>query len=900
MAHRRAKGSLAEFAGLVEQLPTGSGPATTARREAMRAQASAGKIRRGQAPLDAMDQGLRFVQELEQGLPAGSKPLVMHAFQAASDIAAEFTHFATTERVENGEMFRLTLIAMRQYLELYAVVCGDGGARRARPVAVTIAEFEQAVPLLRQWGVRVADPRLTFQRIDKLGGGVIRFDELARWVMRTQMEALSNAVLFQSSPAKGGVGGGPSPRAPPQRPSSAVALTRPPGAPAHRAPSPTSGGARLTTHALTLGRTDRKAVRLAVYRHGGARRSQLGSGAGGANTARTHPGTTIPTIPKARKWDLAERLSEVGLTQYARPLRQMGFDDVNQLLALQHACDDRDSKRLDVHNASFASLLDSLRLAPGHRVRLVQFFQNEARNAARAAHEKLLELANALPDDEDEPLEPLDEARDVDAMEQTAYEMQLLRERVAELEARERERERQHGRGSTEAADQAAADKAAADRAAAERAAAEQTAAERTAAERAAADEDVVRKQKLFLRRLIRRDVARAFTTWSAVWEAVARMRRAIRRWANRPLARAFNRWESRATSLNASGETLAAAHHFVRSLLSRSLKLGFETWRQLAAALMASLARVRRAASRMIHTALAYAFDLWRATADSHRQKRAVMSKVLRRVAHPGVGKAWGTWVELLAVFYKLRGVARSIMLRPVRQAWNGWVEAAKGSAGEQGYMLVARQFIRRLHQQGLARCWQTWVALVDDRGRQLATMRAVFARFLMQSAMRSLHLWREIVDRQFEIFELMRMTSMRMLTRGVARAWVSWRERVEELRQLFRVSARYNNRLLVKVWLGWYRYHRLRKAGFAGRIGFALWSAEGRAAKELWGIERRVASRLVFGARGKSREREREDAVAEEEDFDEDGRPVVDPTQPLMPAMDGPFVSGLRRLSG
>ena len=898
MAHRRSKGSLAEFARLVEQLPTGSGPATTARREAMRAQASAGKIRRGQAPLDAMDQGLRFVQELEQGLPAGSKPLVMHAFQAASDIAAEFTHFATTERVENGEMFRLTLIAMRQYLELYAVVCGDGGARRARPVAVTIAEFEQAVPLLRQWGIRIADPRLTFQRIDKLGGGVIRFDELARWVMRTQMEALSNAVLFQSSPAKGGVGGGPSPRAPPQRPSSAVALTRPPGAPTHRAPSPTSGGALLTTHALTLGRTDRKAVRLAVYRHGGARRSQLGSGAGGANTARTHPGTTIPTIPKARRWDLAERLSEVGLTQYARPLRQMGFDDVNQLLALQHACDDRDSKRLDVHNASFASLLDSLRLAPGHRVRLVQFFQNEARNAARAAHEKLLELANALPDEEDEPLEPLEQALDVDALEQAAYEMQLLRERVAELEARER----QHGRVSTEAADQAAADKEAADRAAAERAAAEQTAAERaaaeqTAAERAAAGEEAVRKQKLFLRRLIRRDLARAFTTWSSVWEGVARMLRAVRRWANRPLARAFNRWETRATSLNASSETLAAARRFVRSLLSRRLKLGFETWTQLATALKASLARVRRATIRMIHTAVAYAFDLWRATADSYRQKRAVMSKVLRRVVHPGVGKAWGTWVELLAVFCKLRGAARSIMHRHVRQAWNEWVEAAKGSAGEQGYMLVARQFVRRLRQQGLARCWQTWVALVDDRGRQLATMRAVYARFLMQGAMRSLHLWREIVDRHFEIVELMRMTSVRMLTRGVARAWVSWRERMEERRQSFRVFARYNNRLLVKVWLGWYRYHRLKKAGFASRIGFALWGAEDRAAKELWGIERRVASRL-FSGRGKSRERERDDA--EEEDFvveEEEGRPVVDPTQPLLPAMDGPFASGLRR---
>ncbi len=99
---------MAEFARLMEQLPTERGPATTARREAIWAQVNAVRSGRGQAPLAAMDQGLRYIQELEHALPAGSKPLVMHAFQAATDVASEFTHFATEERVENGEMFRLT------------------------------------------------------------------------------------------------------------------------------------------------------------------------------------------------------------------------------------------------------------------------------------------------------------------------------------------------------------------------------------------------------------------------------------------------------------------------------------------------------------------------------------------------------------------------------------------------------------------------------------------------------------------------------------------------------------------------------------------------------------------------------------------------------------------------
>ena len=305
--HRRvASGSLAEFAQLMETLPTGRGPATTARREAIWRQVSAERNARSMGPLAAMDQGLRYIEELEHTLPAGSKPLVMHAFQAASDVAAEFAHFATEERVENGEMFRLTLIAMRQYLELYAVVCGGHGlthgsaAPRVRPVAVTLAEFEQAVPLLRKWGVRVPDTEATFRRLDKLGGGVVKFDEFARWMMRTQMEALSNAVLFRSStsstkpPSAGGRAG-----------SLSASLPLPP----HRPASATPPSARrpheqrtLTSQAMALGATDRKAVALAHVRKDG--RGYLvpdGAGPHRGVTAPVHPRSTVPLRPRPCK-----------------------------------------------------------------------------------------------------------------------------------------------------------------------------------------------------------------------------------------------------------------------------------------------------------------------------------------------------------------------------------------------------------------------------------------------------------------------------------------------------------------------------------------------------------------------------------------------------------------------
>jgi hypothetical protein len=100
----------------------------------------------------------------------------------------------------------------------------------------------------------------------------------------------------------------------------------------------------------------------------------------------------------------------------------MGFNDVDQLLALQMSTDPRDTLRLDVHDAGLESVLDQLNLMPGHRVRMQQFFMNEARNAARAAHERELELANA-------------HARDVAAIEKgREEELRLLRMRLAELE----------------------------------------------------------------------------------------------------------------------------------------------------------------------------------------------------------------------------------------------------------------------------------------------------------------------------------------------------------------------------------------------------------------------------------------------------------------------------------
>jgi hypothetical protein len=457
-------GSLEAFGKLMESLPTGTGPATTQRREQVWAQIGGNG---GAATSAAMQAGLQYVQELERALPAGSRPLVMHSFQTAMSVASELLQ---TGMELTAEHFRLILLAMRKYLELYAHLAGPQS--KARPIAVTHTEFEAAKPLLRQWGMRVDSG--TFAQVDVSGVGVVRFDAFARWVMRAQLQQLS-AGLSEAAPgassghrapaqawaeaAGSGSGSGGGPLRPKELNTLSLSLggverTIPPqkaggggsgggsGGGVHRqaSPPPPAG--------VFYGSEERKMV-LPPSSHGrsGSRGGRSAKASGrtsasplpsshrsppklppGQQTAKSHPRSTVPVRPKASKFDLAERLCDVGLSQYARTLSQLGFDDVDQLLALQHASDPRDAGRVDVYESGYGGVLDQLNLMPGHRIRMLQFFQNESRNAARAAHERTLDEANRR-------------AAEVAAAEaRQAEELKLLKLRNRELEEAMEER----------------------------------------------------------------------------------------------------------------------------------------------------------------------------------------------------------------------------------------------------------------------------------------------------------------------------------------------------------------------------------------------------------------------------------------------------------------------------
>ena len=854
-----------------------------------------------------MDAGLKYIEELERSLPAGSKPLVMHAFQAAMEVASEYTQFSTEERVQNGEMFRLTLLAMRQYLELYALLSGPRGGGVVKPIAITFYEFEQAIPLLRKWGVRVGDVQRTFERIDVKQAGVVKFDDFARWVMRAQMESLASGLMLRNRTAQ------------------------PPSPPSH---SP--GGLRekeLNSLPLSLG-ADGKPTSDWRSRYGSrsrspspTKRSPTKKSPKPHDDSKTKAkdkakSTGIPVRPRSSKYDLAERLSDVGLQQYARRLKQLGFDDVRQLLALQFSVDHRDSNRLDPSEASFATLLDNLNLMPGHRVRMIHFFQNSARQATQQAHESMLDAANAR-------------AKDVLAAEKrNEEELELVKMRLSELqeevtraqegEALAKQMTKQAWESSSKVHEHA-----------------RQMISRSTGRVVMWRDQKMLgavyvriaqpvfdewrdlgrgrRKAKRFLRRLTNRGIARAFSQWVDVVDSLARLKQIMYRWKQRELAKGFDTWYNSNEKSTKAGEVESTMHKFVRRLRNRSLAYGWEAWHSWWEDKRKKRDRVRNVAARFKNPGVAKAFFRWYEAADARGTNIRRARRVLQRHFQSGVSKAWNTWVAYLEPFRIVKRAAKALYNQGIRRAFNSWVEGTKGSGEMQRQRELMRNFAGRLANIDLARGWSSWREFINARAEKWALLEKVSVRWRMTGASMAFATWAAVAQERTRKTQLMMSFAGRLANMEVARAWASWVEICDERAKMRHAMMGIIHPLLRKTYLAWVRFHYMQHESLLWRFGRKLWYYEHMVAQMLWQVEQRTEHALHLDRRARRQaaraERKRvllapgEKDADESDGSDEDDNYVRERRQmsrgqksskiePLyseydLPATDGPFAS-------
>ena len=148
------------------------------------------------------------------------------------------------------------------------------------------------------------------------------------------------------------------------------------------------------------------------------------------------------------------------------------------------------------------------------------------------------------------------------------------------------------------------------------------------------------------------------------------------------------------------------------------------------------------------------------------------------------------------------------------------------------------------------------------------------------------------------------------RLMNADVARAWFTWKERTEELKIMEQVMFNYANQLMFKCFKGWQRYHIRQRGGGLRRFVRWFWEVEERMASAIWEAEMAVERALL--PRRHEPHASARDSDSGDDDDDEDyhgrrhrgvdrrgaARSKRDPSEPLLPAMDGPFASRPHRL--
>lgn len=131
--------------------------------------------------LAEVDKGIRDVLKLDDLFH--SKQVIMRAFQSAKS-SAKNKHKNSNDYIERNE-FRYLLCYLRQYFEYYEmfdIINTDDDKY------VDYDEFISAIPKFEKWGVKVSDPRKTFDEIDTDKGGKIRFEEFCHWAIKNHLD----------------------------------------------------------------------------------------------------------------------------------------------------------------------------------------------------------------------------------------------------------------------------------------------------------------------------------------------------------------------------------------------------------------------------------------------------------------------------------------------------------------------------------------------------------------------------------------------------------------------------------------------------------------------------------------------------------------------------------------
>ena len=185
-----------DLADLSMSLPTGRDVASRKRRSAMFDKFDVNG--NGYLSLAECDKAVRDVLGSHELF--SSKPVIMRAFQAAKDASKGTTGSRVGKNFVEHSEFRLLLVYLRQYFELYKAYSQLDSSDDRR---LSLPEFRAGLSLLSRWGVSVSEEAVEaeFAAIDTNGGGQILFDEFCDWALRRQLDIEGSSDIEAEEPA---------------------------------------------------------------------------------------------------------------------------------------------------------------------------------------------------------------------------------------------------------------------------------------------------------------------------------------------------------------------------------------------------------------------------------------------------------------------------------------------------------------------------------------------------------------------------------------------------------------------------------------------------------------------------------------------------------------------------
>lgn len=135
----------------------------------------------GYLSLAEVDKGVRDVIQLPELFEL--KPVLIRAFTAARTKLKASTQYGD-DYVSKAE-FKYLIQYLRDYSNYWYVFNQIDTSKDRR---VSMAEFEQATPLLQQRGLKIPNAQAIFCEIDTNNGGYILFNEFCYYVIENEME----------------------------------------------------------------------------------------------------------------------------------------------------------------------------------------------------------------------------------------------------------------------------------------------------------------------------------------------------------------------------------------------------------------------------------------------------------------------------------------------------------------------------------------------------------------------------------------------------------------------------------------------------------------------------------------------------------------------------------------